>query len=189
MPETEFFATDNEIVDVVNCLLAERCELIPDIHYSVPLARPLTEAQSVQRLTPSTPHFFAVRGDLLKSPLAFREVRKHGKHFFYIDPRKGGPTLQFWWGKQVDDGERLRLGASWLAYYSWYEDSITGERKKVSRGLSKVYSNCNLAVRATRRMVKPGKRAFWIGPSVEQLVRRGAILVGLEDFSQEQILG
>jgi len=188
MPEIEFFATDNEIIGVVNCMLAQRCKLIPDIHYGAPVARALVDVQSVQNLTSSTPHFFVVHDDLLESPLAFREVRRSGKHFFYIDPRKGGPTLQFWWGKQVDDGEQLRLDASWLGYYSWYEDSITGERRKVSRGLSKVYSNCKLAVRATRRTVKPGKRAFWIGPSVEQLVRRGAILAGLEDFSQEQIL-
>jgi hypothetical protein len=41
---------------------------------------------------------------------------------------------------------------------------------------------------AKSRKIEPGKREFWISPTVEKLVHGGTILVGLEGIP-DQILG
>jgi len=125
--------------------------------------------------------------DHLESPLSAREVTTADEHFFYVDPRTGGPSLQFYWGRCVEKGARQHLSTSWLSYYSWYEDSVTGERKKVSKALLDTYFGCGEMIRAKYRKIQPGKRKFWISPTVENLVRSGTILVGLEGMSADQI--
>jgi hypothetical protein len=189
MAEIEFFATEEEIVEVLNWLLDQGCILIPDPKYDSSSITRLTQLSAIRKVAVSKSHFFVIREDLLESPLSLREVTTPAKHFFYIYPRTGGPTLQFWAGKQFEKEMRDHLSSSWLSYYSWYEDSTTGERKKVSKGLLDIYSGFTKMIRAKCRRIKPGKRVFWITPSVEKLVRRGVILVGLEAMRVDQILG
>lgn len=189
MAEIEFFAVEEEIVKVVSWLLDQRCILVPDMHYNSPAMARLTHLSEIRQVAVSTPHFFVIREDLLESPLSVREVTTTDKHFFYVDPRTGGPSLQFYWGRHVEKEGRQHLSASWLSYYNWYEDSVTGERKKVSKALLDIYSGCGNVIRAKRRKIKPGKREFWISQTVEQLVHSGTILVGLEGMPVDQILG
>ena len=189
MAEIEFFAVDKEIVAVVSWLLAERCVMVPDMHYDSPAVIRLANLPEIRRLAASTPHFFIIREDLLESPQHVREVEIADKRFFYVDPRMGGPSLQFFWGRRTENAERNQLSASWLSYYNWYEDSVTGERKKVSRELIQVYSGCAKEIRAHYRRIKPSKRDFLISTSVAQLVRSGTNLIGLEGMSPDQVLG
>jgi hypothetical protein len=188
MAEIEFFAIEEEIVELVRWLLDRHCELVPDCHYESSSAARITELLEIQRLAESTPHFFVIRQDLVESPLSLREVTTADRHFFYIDPRTGGPTLQFYWGRQFEREERQHLSATWLSSYSWYEDSLSGERKKPPSALLALYSEFAKAVRAGRRKIKPGKRDFWVSPHVEDLVRAGIVLVGLEGMPVDQIL-
>jgi hypothetical protein len=188
MAEIEFFAVEEEIVELVSWLLDRHCELMPDCHYESSSATRLTELPEIQRQAESTPHFFVIRQDFVESPPSVREVTTADKHFFYIDPRSGGPTLQFFWGRQFEREERKHLSATWLSSYSWYEDSISGERKKPPKALLDLYSEFVKTVRAGRRKIKPGKREFWVSPRGEDLVRSGAVLVGLEGMPVDQIL-
>lgn len=189
MAEIEFFAVEEEIVEVVSWLLDQRCILVPDMKYdSVAIAR-LTQLSEIREIAVSTPYFFMIREDLLESPLSVREVATTDKRFFYVDPRNGGPSLQFYWGRHVEKEGHQHLSASWLSYYNWYEDSMTGERKKVSKALLDIYFGCGKLIRAKRRKIQPGKRGFWISPIVEKLVRSSTILVGLEGMPVDRILG
>jgi hypothetical protein len=188
MAEIEFFAVEEEIVEVVSWLLDQRCTLIPDMHYDSTTIARLTQLSEIRQVGVSTPHFFVIREDLLESPLSMREVTTTDKHFFYIDPRTGGPSLQLYWGRHVEKEGRQHLSASWLSYYNWYEDSVTGERKKVSKALLDIYFDCGKIIRAKCRKIQPGKREFWISQTVEELVRSGTILVGLEGMPVDQIL-
>jgi hypothetical protein len=129
-----------------------------------------------------------VREDLIESPLDLREVSTVEKHFFYINQRVGGPTLELYWGRRFRSDGRPHLSATWLFYYSWYQNSVSGAREKPSKTLRNLYVQFAKAVRASRRKIKPGVREFWISPAVEDLVRSGWILVGLEDYTIEQIL-
>jgi hypothetical protein len=189
MAEIEFFATEEEIAETMFWLLDQRCTLIPDVHYDSGTITRLTQLSEIREVALSTPHFFVIREDLLESPLSVRKVTTTDKHFFYVDPRTGGPSLQFFWGRHVEKEGRQHLSASWLSYYNWYEDSVTGERKKPSTGILEIYSGFGKMIRAQRRTIQPGKRRFLIGPTVEKLVRRGTILVGLEGMPADQILG
>src|SRR6266567_684025 len=183
MAEIELFAVEEEIVEVVNWLLDRGCILVPDMHYdSIAIVR-LTQVSEIQKIAVSTPHFFVIREDLLESPLSVREVATTDKHFFYVDPRTGGPSLQFYWGRHFEKNGRQHLSETWLSYYDLYEDSVTGERKKISRALLEIYFGCGKMIRAKRRKIQPGKRGFWIGPIVEKLVRSGTILLGLEGMA------
>ncbi len=114
MAEIEFFAVEDEIVEVVSWLLSQRCMLIPDIHYDSTTITRLSQLLGIRSVAVSTPHFFVIREDLLESPLNVREVTTTDKHFFYIDPRTGGPSLQFYWGRHAEREGRNHLSATWL---------------------------------------------------------------------------
>ena len=80
------------------------------------------------------------------------------------------------------------LSASWISYYPWYLDSLTGERKKMSRVLVEIYSASAKAIRAKGRRIKPGKREYWLLKHAEEFVRDGAKLIGLENIASDQIV-
>jgi hypothetical protein len=105
-----------------------------------------------------------------------------------LDCGTGGPSLQFYWGRHTEKEGRQHFSASWLSYYDWYIDSVTGERKKISKGLLEIYSGCGKLLRTRCRKIQPGKREFLISPAMETLIRSTAILVGLEGMSADQIL-
>jgi hypothetical protein len=188
MAEIEFFATWEEIGELVQWLLDRRCEFIPDLHYESSSFRRIVDLPTLQGLARSTPGFYIAREELIESPLALREVSTADKHFFYIDARTGGPTLDLYWGRLSESDGRPHLSATELSYYSWYQDSITGAREKPSKALRDLYAAFARTVHASCRRIKPGVREFWISPAVEGLVRSGWVLVGLEEYTIDQIL-
>jgi hypothetical protein len=110
------------------------------------------------------------------------------KHFFYVAPRSGGPSLLLYWGRQFEKDGRRHLSTTELSYYPWYENSVSHAREKPSKAFRSPYAKFVSAVRQSRRKIKAGKREYWISPNVEKLVRDGLVLVGLEDVPVEQIL-
>jgi hypothetical protein len=121
MAEIEFFAFEDEICELVGWLLDQGCKLIPDCHYESGEPLRLTERAEIEKVAEDAPHFFVMREDLLESPPNMREVTTADKHFFYVDPRTGGPTLQFYWGRHFEREGHIHLSATWLSVYSWYE--------------------------------------------------------------------
>lgn len=184
MAEIEFFADLVEVKDVVGKLLGDGFQFIPDAHYETDTPVRLTKISGIQEAAATTPHFFLVRNDLVESPISMRKVTTEEKQFYYIDPRTGGPTLQFFWGRgaAIDSSARDSLSASWISHYPWYTDSVSKERRPTPKDLIKVYSVCAKCVRAKGRKIKPGKREYWLFPQAESLVRRGTKLVGLENI-------
>lgn len=189
MAEIELFATQEEIVDLVKWLVDRKCKFIPDLKYETSSLDRIADPQILQNLAQSVSQFYVVRDDLIESPLEVREVNRNDEHFFYVNPRTGGPTLAFWWGRQFERDARLHLSGTELSYYPWYENSISRIREKPSKAFREMYSEFAKASRQSRRMIKPGKREFWISPNIETLVEAGAILVGLETYTVHQILG
>jgi hypothetical protein len=176
MAEIELFANHNEILDMMKIFLEAKS------------MRRLTDESEIAVLSEVSSLFFIVKEDLMESPLQFREVTTPEKHFYYISPRVGGPSLQFYWGGAPKQSDKPQLAASMLSYYPWYEDSVTGVHKKPSKAFIEMYSICAKKIRSSRRRIKPGVRAYWISPQVEQLVRAGTSLIGLEKFSDGEIL-
>ncbi len=189
MAEIEFFADGTEIIEGVAWLNSQRCALVPDLHYDSNEITRLNDPSRVNETAASSPHFFVIREDLLESPLSLRHVTAEDKHFFYIDPRTGGPSLQFYWGRSFTREGREHASASWLSYYPWYEDSVTGERKKICQGLVEIYTGFGKMIRSRSRRIQPGKRQFWITPSMEKSVRAGLILAGFESLTADRLLG
>jgi hypothetical protein len=187
MPEIEFFAVEPENGEMVEWLLEQRCILIPDMHYESASLTRLTGVAAVRNIACEIPHFFVIRDDLIESPLSVREVHTPEKHFYYVDPRTGGPCLELYCGRRFEQHGRGHLSASWLSVHPWYEDSVTRARKKLPKDLLSVYSGFAKVVRAKRRRIKPGKREFWVSEEVERLVRDGLSLVGLENFPTDAL--
>lgn len=189
MAEIDLFATDQEKIEFLRPLLDKGFRFIPDLHFEQPVAPKLRGMDEVLRYTEKTCQFFIVNDTLLQSPLEYRRVEREQDSFYYIFPRSGGPLLVLFWGKHESRKGGEVLGATTLSYYPWYEDSITNERVKPSPELIRAYNDVASRIRDTSRRVKPGVRVYWLTPAVEQLVRRGAVLIGLEAFQPNQILG
>ena len=154
MAEIEFFATWEEIGDLAQWLLDRQCEFIPDLHYESSSFDRIADLTKLRSLAKSTPGFYIVRDDLIESPLKLREVSTAEKHFFYIDARTGGPTLDLYWGRQFAEDERPHLSATELSYYSWYLNSVTGAREDI------------LHSQAQSDLWK-GIFAYWLKPTAE----------------------
>jgi hypothetical protein len=176
-------------MDLVGWLLDQGCEFIPDLHYDSNSFQNIADLTAIQELAESVALFHVVRPDFIESPILPREVETTDKHFFYISPRVGGPTLQFYRGRQFEKEGNLHLSCTFLSFYPWYENSLTGAHEKPPQALRDLYAEFAKTVGKSRRKIKPGQRANWISPTAERLVRSGSILVGLEDLSIEQILG
>lgn len=118
MAEIEFFADLVAVKDVVDRLLGEGLQFVPDAHYETDTPVGLTEISGIQDAAVTTPHFFLVRNDLLESPISMQKVTTEEKQFYYVDPRSGGPTLQFLWGRgaAIDSAARDSLSASWISH-------------------------------------------------------------------------
>jgi hypothetical protein len=188
MSEIEFYAVEEEIVEVFTLLLNMNCSIVPDLQYSSDSITSTNKISEIIKVSSSTSLFFIIRDDLIESPLKLREVNTPTKHFFYLSPRMGGPCLQFYWGKIIHKNNKTSIAASWLSYYPWYEDSITREHKKVSKDLLKIYHDCSKVIRTNRNRIQPGKRMYWISPQIEHLMLNGNKLIGLEEFSIDEIL-
>ncbi len=190
MAEIEFFADLVEVKDVVENLLEEGFQFVPDAHYETDTPVTLAEISGIREAAATTPHFFLIRKDLLESPISMRKVTAEGKQFYYVDPRTGGPTLQFLWGRgaAIDSSARDSLSASWISHYPWYTDSVSKERRPMPKSLIQVYSACAKNIRAKGRRIKPGKREYWLFPHAESLVRGGTKLVGLENLPFGEII-
>jgi len=188
MPEIEFFATQVEIGSFVKSLLLVGCEFIPDLHYAVPVPEVTADFDRISSLSPSLAVFLISRRDQIVSPLQLREVRREEKHFFYVDARTGGPTMLLYWGRDAQSDGCQYLSSTSLGIYPWYTNSVTREREKPSLDFRQFYNLCTKEVRRGRRKIKPGVREFWVSPNVEELVKEGLKLVGLEEFSVSQIL-
>ena len=96
--------------------------------------------------------------------------------------------MLLYWGRQFERDGRLHLSGTELSYYPWYENSISRVREKPSKAFIEIYTEFAKAGRRSRGKIKPGKREFWISPNIEALVKAGAVLVGLEEFTVDEIL-
>ena len=83
MAEIEFFATQEEIVELVRWLLDRRCKFIPDLNYETRSYHRIVDLQTIKNLAKSAHQFYVVRDELIESPLEVREVNLN-KHFFYV---------------------------------------------------------------------------------------------------------
>ncbi len=190
MSEIDFFATDREKGEFLRPLFDAGFQFLPDLNLAKPVAPRLRGADELLRYTGQVSQFFIVKEELLKSPLEYRRIERAGRTVYFIFPRSGGPLLVLLWGKHVlKEGSPELFGATRLSYYPWYEDTITHERVKPSPELIRAYNDVSHRIRASSRRVKPGVRVYWVTPAVERLVRKGAVLIGLEAFQPDQILG
>jgi hypothetical protein len=57
MAEIEFFAVEEEIVEVVSWLTDQRCILVPDMHYESTAIARLTQLSEIRQVAVSIPHF------------------------------------------------------------------------------------------------------------------------------------
>ena len=112
MAEIEFFATGEEMSELVQWLLDRHWQFVPNLHYRSSSFERLREVRAIQSVAESVPKFFVVREDLLESPLMVKETGTADKHFFYIVQRNGGPALDFWWGQQFEEDGHVRLCAT-----------------------------------------------------------------------------
>jgi len=57
MAEIEFFAVEEEVIEVVSQLLNHRWKFVPDIHYDSIAIAQLTQLSEIRKVAVSTPHF------------------------------------------------------------------------------------------------------------------------------------
>lgn len=189
MPDIELFATDEEIFEIIKFLVGRECVFVGDRRRESVEYEQSCDVGSIQKLAEESPHMFVISEEWSESPLSVREVISSGSKLYYINPRCGGPSMQFYWGRRFKKEERDHLSATWFSYYPWYQSSVLNERMNQPLQLKAKYAQLLRIIRQGRRKIRPGKRLYWIGPQVERLVQNGLILVGLEGYPMEQILG
>lgn len=188
MAQIDFFATEPERLAVVQKLFERGCKIIPDLHYTGPTLDEIVRPEDLSRYVGRASQFFIVNDDLMESPLELRKVEESSRCFYYVFPRAGGPILLLFWGKEYIQEGKQHITATTISHYPWYESTRTHERLAPGKEILAIYSQAARVVRTFGRKIRPGVRPYWITPRVEDLVRNGALLVGLESFSAAQIL-
>lgn len=187
MPSIDFFASTPEMIRFVEYLLRQGCQFIPDMKYGSASIETIIDRDYLTKVAKDNPTFYILRGDLVQSSIKLREVNLE-KHFFYVEPRTGGPTLFLYWGREYSEKSRTYLGATNIGFYPWYINSVTRERETPGRDFRKFFAGVAKTVKQERRGIAPSVREYWISPEVEKRVREGLLLIGLEHFTPSQIL-
>jgi len=114
-----------------------------------------------------------------------REISKGGKAIFYIQQSTGGPFLQFLGGglflDEATGEDRIRPGFLSFSRHYWAED-LSWQHASPPE-LEEMFKWFLRVIKKNSVRIKPGNSVFRLGKDAEVQVRRGAKLIGYENWS------
>jgi len=188
LPEIDFFLIDEEQRWLTRQVLELGSELVPDLRYRSEELTIISTEKDFLDAHKQTRLFFLLNPRLTRSPLQLRRIEKGPESFFYVAPRVGGPTVQFFLGSALGENTNRYLSSSFLSLYPWYENTLSGIREKPSCEFVAYYYAIAALAKGISKKIKPGVRPYWLSSGAEEFVRKGGGLVGLEQFPPEVIL-
>lgn len=181
MAEAEFFLTERNESVLIERMLADGVELIPDLLYEHQQFLRIDSVTGFREARRQTRKFFALYPQLVESPLElqFVEHREQGARYF-IKQRHGGPAIDIGCAARVERGDQLFCSASTLGLYPSYWSTRDKRQHKPPAELVKKYRVwVDFLKRDAVRIAFPGaRRSYWVSPDFAAAYSRDLVRLG-----------
>ena len=125
MPQTDFFAADDDEMRLLEFIFQNRLRIIPDLRYESSSVTFIENWHQYQKVRLETQLFYVVSNEEVLSPLG--TARVPGTDKYCVVQRNGGPALTFLCYQPYEkDGAKWIL-ASMVSYYVSYKNTSSGE--------------------------------------------------------------
>ncbi|MBI1929367.1 hypothetical protein HYR99_34625 [Candidatus Poribacteria bacterium] len=187
MAEAEFFLDSEDELEVMNFIFENGGWFVPDIRYKTNEYIDVRNEKEYLGCREATRLFFILHQTYLKSPLEMRpcESQIDGQRFYFIMPRNGGPTLDFYCPKPFIKDEVLHLPPGALGYYPTFWNTTAERNEKTPQEVVGFYRQIVKQIRenSSQAVSNQTGRSFYLSERALKKLKNGAKLVGLEDFS------
>jgi len=185
MPSVQLYQSELDEVELIRTALAEGCCIVPCYDYESPEEKRLSTLEDFLGARTKVRQFFFTSESFERAPLSMREISKGGKAIFYIQQNTGGPFLQFLGGglflDEATGEDRIRPGL--LSFSRHYRAEDLSWQHASPPELEEMFKQFLRVIKKNSVRIKPGKSVFWLGKDAEVQVRRGAKLIGYENWS------
>jgi hypothetical protein len=191
MAEFNFIFTYKDHENLINFLLRNGAEIIPNILYPSPNYILIKEAHNLQKLDEELKLISSniiSWSEYKKYPFIFRELEKQFedgiKKVFYINHRNGGPYIDYnYYGQRKKENESiLLLLPSSVHYYPKYWINELRSEFQVSAELKNRFKFIVNYIQSTstKFSLKNKKRNYWVGKNAFELLSSGTAKVNIE---------
>ena len=189
MSEMHFYGDSADERMLVQWLLVNGAELVPDLHYKDDAYAICKDLDSFRNYRAETRHFFVMHQSFSTESLEVTCNTDEKPSWYFIMPRNGGPALGLLLsGEFIQDNiEHIRSGSviSYPNYWSLKEHT----NMPAPREERAFYRSLSLWMREHFTNMKTRSKVYWVGPGAQLRVAQGAKLVGIEDLYLRKIVG
>ena len=177
MAQLDFSIYGSETELLIEFIFSTGSKIVYDLDYDTPQKLRANNLLEFKRINKRSGLFF-IENDLFSNePLSFKNIQKNGEEKFYIEQRKGGPTLELFLTQPYFKQTIEFIGHGFISYYSYYISSINSkEHLKVSNEQKILFKKITDYLRSRSQMVSGKNRKYFISHSVIEKINTGAQL-------------
>jgi hypothetical protein len=178
MPELSIIFCQRDEEELIRFILSQGAWLVPETDYNEPYYKPICDINAYLGYRNNGERMFFVISDLYKiCPLEMRNTKNPlGKEIFYIIPRNGGPTIDFFnTGAYIENGNMF-IATGPIGFYTTYWNTTLQKNEKPPEAMKEFYKAIVSHIKKNSVKEKHGNRIYWIGKNAKQLLNAGAKL-------------
>lgn len=178
MAQLDFLMVGNEINSFLSHLIDLKCKFIPDSFYESTEFQILKDVNSIMDNSLSNRLFFVINEVYSKHPLEMREVNRVEGLRYYVVQRSGGPTIDLFLPKIIQDEGNQFLSSGFIAIFP-YIHSINNDKIKASPELKDFYAKIEAYVKKGACKLKTKHRTYYTSKSALDEIKAGILPVGV----------
>ncbi|WP_018691679.1 hypothetical protein [Algicola sagamiensis] len=187
MAQTKLILTDKDMNQLVLEFFKDNICLVPDRHYptnEIERLHSIEEFQSAE----NAKHYYLLHENWTHEPLVIDQVDSPEEGtYFYISPKKGGPTVDFYFtGELMKDGRRY-AGLGYINYAANYWSTTKQCMQPAPEASKQFYTNFVNDLRKRSRVKRDHKSTFWMSLNAEKLIHQGVLHLQLDFLAQHHL--
>jgi hypothetical protein len=205
MPEMNFHLDEKETQELIEIMLSDGSEFIPNTHFPSSDIYILDNYYKINEFFFLRTHFFVLNVKYKKSSLDIRYVDGEGKEmwvivysyvnvkllpkvlpskgFWYVNSRNGGPTIDIKYSNFEEKNNIYIVKPGNIGYYTYYWDTLENENLKPPKELIDLYNKYIKFIKKKTIAIKPKNSAwrFWFSKSFLEKARQEKKVIMLWD--------
>jgi len=180
MAQLDIFLDEQDVVELVESLIARSCYFVPDLHYSCPSIEEWKIETAEQFLTCRVQKraslFFALSPEFVRCPLEFLSFEKEGTKRFFINQKSGGPTLDLFLPPRFAENGVPHLSSGFVGYHAKYWNTVTKTMEASPGSLKTLFAEISREMRKRGELKQATRRTYIVGPHTLNAARAGLVL-------------
>ena len=178
MAQLDFLMVGNEINSFLAHLIDLKCKFIPDSFYESKEFQILKDVNSIISNSLSNRLFLVINEVYSKHPLEMREVNRIEGSRYYVVQRSGGPTIDLFLPKIIQDEGSQFLSSGFIAIFP-YIYTLDNQKIKASPELKGFYSRIESYIKKGAYKLKTKHRTYYTSKNALDEIKAGILPVGI----------